>query len=103
MEINSLQGANAYTNALETTPPTNDARLRDQNLEASRTDLNTESAQAAQKAFEVELTQEAQDRMATERTQEQTRTQAQTTAPENQTDQNPVPTQEQSQIVNIVA
>ncbi|NOX35509.1 MAG: hypothetical protein GXP56_17565 [Deltaproteobacteria bacterium] len=100
MDINSLQGASAYANTPNTTFPVNNT-LQDQNLEASKTDLNTQSTNAAQKAFEVSITREAQDRLATETSEKPAETQA--SAPENQTEQNIASAQKQSQIVNIVA
>ncbi|MCD4674460.1 MAG: hypothetical protein K8S18_00480 [Desulfobacula sp.] len=101
MDINSLQGANAYTSVPNATPPVENTQLRDQNLEASKTDLREESANAAQKAFEVNITRQAQDKLAAEATEESVETQ--TTTPENQTNQNIIPAHERSQIVNIVA
>ena len=101
MDINSLQGANAYTNVPEATPPVDNTLLRNQNVEASRTDLREESTNAAQKAFEVSITQEAQDRLAAEAAEKPTETR--TATPENQNNQDIVPAHEVSQIVNIVA
>lgn len=101
MDINSLQGANAYTSVPNATPPVENTLLRDQNLEASRADLTAEIIDSAQKAFKVTITPEAQDRLAAQTTEEPTETQ--TTTPENQTNQNIIPAHERSQIVNIVA
>ncbi|MBU1340738.1 MAG: hypothetical protein KKE44_24305 [Proteobacteria bacterium] len=101
MEINSLQGAAAYANVPNATPPVDNTRLREQNVEASRTDLNTENTQAAQQAFEVTLTREAQDRLAAQKAEASNA--AQTQPPENQNNGTIAQTYETSQIVNIVA
>lgn len=101
MDINSLQGASAYINASSSVPSVDNAQLRDQNLEASRTDLNAESISAAQKAFEVTITREAQDRQAAETTNAAEETQ--TAASESQNTQASAAVQKTSQIVNIVA
>jgi len=101
MDINSLQGAATYANAINATPPVDTTRLGDQNAEASRTDLNTENTAAAQRAFQVSLTREAQDRLATDRTNQIP--EEQTTPPEPQNSQNIAPAYQTSQIVNIVA
>ncbi len=100
MNINSVQGANAYTNVQNTTPPVDTAQLRDQNLEASRTELNQESTTAAQQAFEVTITQEAQ-RLSAETNEESAEVAAQQL--EDQNNSNTEPAHETSQIVNIVA
>ncbi|MCP3872227.1 MAG: hypothetical protein GY699_03610 [Desulfobacteraceae bacterium] len=105
MDINSSQGANAYTSAPNATPPVDNTQLREQNVEASRTELNTENTAAAQRAFEVTITQEAQNRLAADaalRNQEAVN-ETQATSTENQTNQNAVPPAEANQIVNIVA
>ena len=97
-----MQGVNAYTNTPDTTPQVDNRELSNQNLEASRTDLNTENTNAAQKAFEVSITKEAQDKMAAQAAEDLLQTQ--TTTPEDQqTAQDIVPAHENSQIVNIVA
>jgi len=101
MDINSLQGANAYTNVSNATPPVDNTLLRDQNLEASQADLSTENTRAAQSAFEVDITQEAQNRLAAQSNEEPVETQA--TTPEDQTNQNIAQAHELSRIVNIVA
>ncbi|MCD4722643.1 MAG: hypothetical protein K8S13_22715 [Desulfobacula sp.] len=97
MEINSLQGANAYTNLPNAATPLDNSALRDQNLEASGTKLDAESTNAAQKAFEVTITPEAQDKLAAEPAE------TQATTPENQTRQNIVSAHETNRIVNIIA
>ncbi len=100
MDINSLQGASAYTNASGSTSPVDNAQLRDQNVEASRTELNQESTTAAQQAFEVTITQEAQ-RLSAEKNEESAEVAAQQL--EDQNNSNTEPAHETSQIVNIVA
>ncbi len=100
MEMNNMQGVNAYTNPPATTPPVDNTQLQDQNLEASRSDLNTESTNAAQKAFEVSITEDAQ-RLAAQAAEKSVQTQ--TTTPEDQAAQNIVPAQVKSQIMDIVA
>lgn len=106
MNINSLQGVHAYTNAPNATPPINNT-LRTQNVEASRTDLTTENTTAAREAFEVNITQEAQDRLAAQTAEApeipEAPEETQTTTPENQTNQTIATAREESQIVNIVA
>ncbi len=99
MDINSLNGANAYTNTPNSTPSVDHTQLREQNLEASRPALDTQNT--ATQAFEVSLTQEAQDRQAAETTQNAQETQ--TTAPENPNNETTAPAQNPNQIVNIVA
>ncbi|MFH2061210.1 MAG: hypothetical protein ABIJ59_20280 [Pseudomonadota bacterium] len=109
MEINSLQGAAAYSNASSATSPVNNTHLRDQNIEASRTDLDTQSARAAQEAFQVTLTQEARNLQSEATTRQESATQAQ---PQEQAQAQPPEARnnntisraiETSQIVNIVA
>jgi len=97
MEINNLQGAKAYTNTPGTTPP-----VRNQNSEASITDLNLENTNTAQQAFQVNITQEAQDKLADQETRN-ILAKTQTTTSEDQADNNITPAHEKSQIVNIVA
>ena len=92
MEINSLQGATAYTNVPNTTPQVDKTVLPSQNPETSTVNLNTEKATNGQNAFEVSITQEAQDKLA-----------AQTTTPEDQSNQTRKPALETNRIVNIVA
>ena len=100
MEMNNMQGVNAYTNPPGTTPPVDNTQLQDQNRAASRSDLNTENTNAAQQAFEVSITRDAQ-KLAAEAAEESAQTQ--TTTPEDQAAQNIVQAQGKSQIVNIVA
>lgn len=99
MNINSLQGSTAYTNAPSATPPVDNTQ-RNQNAETSITDLKSDSA-AAPKAFEVTITQEAQNRLAAQKTPAPNETK--NTTPENQTGQNMASGYEKSQIMNIVA
>lgn len=101
MDINSLQGATAYTNVPNTTPQVDKTVLPSQNPETSTADLNTENATNGQNAFEVNITQEAQDRLAAETSEDQTN--IQTTTPDDQNNQNPKPAHETNRIVNIVA
>ena len=109
MEINSLQGAAAYNNASSATSPVNNTHLRDQNIEASRTDLDTQSTRAAQEAFQVTLTQEARNLQSEasarqeSATQAQPQEQAQAQPPEALNNDTTAPANETSQIVNIIA
>lgn len=100
MEMNNMQGVNAYTNPPGTTPQVDSTQLRAQNSAASKSDLNTENTNAAQQAFEVSITEDAK-RLAAEAAEESAQTQ--TTTPEDQAAQNIVPAQVKSQIMNIVA
>lgn len=97
MNITNINGANAYANAPQLTPPVDNTQLKEQNIQASRSDLETQDT--ATGAFELSITQEARDRAATENTDQQNTTQ---TPPED-TAQTVVPAQDASQIVNIVA
>ncbi len=107
MNINSVQGANAYTNIQNTTPPVDSAKLREQNLEVSRTEQNKENTTAAQQAFEVTITQEAQQLSAknNEAPVQKAAQPIEDQTTKNQANQNPEPesVHEASQIVNIVA
>ncbi len=96
MDINSIQGANAYA---ATRPVAESNVVQEQNQEAAQTDLNQESTRAVQEAFEVNITQEAREQQAaaSEETEE-TRPERAQVAAESQT-----PAQQPSQIVNIVA
>jgi hypothetical protein len=96
MEINSSQAATAYTTAPSATPAVDSTKLKDQNAEAVKTDLNTENTNTAQKPFEVNITREARELQAAENTEE-------TPPPEPQTEQAPATAQQNSQILNIVA
>ena len=103
MELNGIQGSNAYTNAQNHNPQVDNSQLREQNIQSSRADLDTETANAAQQAFEVDITTEARDRLAAE-TAEQGAPPAQTApaeAPEAQ--ENQTPAQRGNQLLNIVA
>lgn len=104
MNINSVQGSTAYTNASNAAPPVDNTKPEDQNIERNGTNPDKKDTSAFPKAFEVSLTREAQKKTATEATKADT-TQAQT-APqplENQTGQNMAQAYETSRIVNIVA
>lgn len=111
MEINNLQGVNAYTNSPDSTQSTDTALHRRQNLEAARTDLNTANTDAAKQAFEVNITEEARERLAArkaqdaelERTEEAHLRENQAVENDAPSSQSIVPTHESSQIVNIVA
>ena len=98
MEMNNMQGINAYTNPPATTPQVDNTQLRDPNRAASNSDLNMENTNAAQKAFEVSITEDAK-RLAAQASEKST----QTTTPEDQAAQNIVPAQVKSQIMDIVA
>ncbi len=109
MEINNLSGAAAYTNTLTGTPPVEDTQLRDQNIEAARTEIDSQAAGTVQEAFEVTLTQEAQNRLAEDAEvaeppeEAQTEEPVQALPPEVPENSNLVPANNASQIVNIVA
>ena len=122
MAINSVQGASAYTNAINSAPPVDETTTRNQNIEASRTELDTQSSAVAQQAFEVNITQEAQDRLAREESQQRAQeaqqardtqqaqqdqaaqqTEQQTPPPEQMSGQDPVTSSRNGQIANIVA
>ncbi len=100
MEINSSNGINAYANVPHTTPSTDNSQLRQENTEASRSDIDPQSS--ATQAFEVSITQEAQDRLAAENTQETEQAQA-AAQPEDNTNEPAAPAQNTSPVVNIVA
>ncbi|MCP4670921.1 MAG: hypothetical protein GY857_06415 [Desulfobacula sp.] len=101
MEINNMQGANAYTTSPGATPPVDNMQAQNKDLEASRTDINPENTDTSKKAFEVSITQEAQDLLAAQATREPAETQTKT--PEDQTTEEIEPTPENSRIMNIVA
>ena len=109
MEINSLQGAAAYSNASSATSPVNTSHLRDQNIEASRTELDAQNTRAVKEAFEVTLSQEAQNLQAETTTEQESsaraerQEQAQTQPPETQNSNTIRSASQASQIVNIVA
>ncbi len=98
MDINSIQGANAYANSTPR-PVVESNVVQEQNQEAAQADLNQASTRAVQEAFEVNITEEAREQQAaaggTEETQRPEPAQA------TQADQGPA--QQPSQIVNIVA
>ncbi len=102
MEINSLQGAAAYNNASSVTSPVNNTHLQDQNIEASKTDLDTQSARAAQEAFQVTLTQEARNLQSEATAQQETTPQAEPQEPA-QAEPPEAQSNDTSPIVNIVA
>ena len=56
MDINSIQGANAYA---ASRPPVDTTVVQNQNQQASTTALNQDTAQPLQEAFEVNITPEA--------------------------------------------
>ncbi len=105
MNINSLQGQAAYNNTAAPQAVDN-AQLRNQNLEAARTELNEKDTQATRDAFEVNLSREAletrsaQNRETSEAAAE---TRASSLPEENQSDQSAAGANSASQIVNIVA
>ncbi|MCF6246824.1 MAG: hypothetical protein L3J69_05625 [Desulfobacula sp.] len=106
MAINSLQGSAAYANT--PTSPVENAAAPEQNLETTKAQLNTETAETRQ-AFEVTLSQDAQERI----NQEQLAAKAtnkpepiELTQPEpipNPDNQTTPPEQGSGPIVNIVA
>lgn len=102
MDINNIQGSNAYTPHKSTPVPVDDTLLKNQNREAAQTDLSQESTRAVQDAFSVRITQEALDRQTAEKS---TLPPVQAAGPEetDQTDQSPVQARQASQIINIVA
>jgi hypothetical protein len=101
MAINSVQGANAYTNVLNTTPQVENTQPRDLNPEASKTELNNENANTAQQAVEVTITQEARQRLSEQNNEESAKVAEQQL--ENESNQNTASAREVSQIVDIVA
>ncbi|MCP3942022.1 MAG: hypothetical protein GY710_11135 [Desulfobacteraceae bacterium] len=100
MDINNIEAIGAYSTDTQTSAPTEDTLVREENQRAAQADLDQETARAAQQAFEVNLTQEARDLSAAENSPAQT-----TAAPDQNPEPDPRPsaTQETSQIVNIVA
>ena len=56
MDINSIQGMNAYT---ANVPMADTASVRNNNKEATGIEPNKESTQPVQEAFQVDITQEA--------------------------------------------
>ena len=103
MEINSLQGAAAYSNATAT-PSVENTQLRNQNIESSRSDLDTRTANTAREAFEVNLTQEAQNLSAGQTVPQENLNadQSQARPTENQ-NTSATESNDTSRIVNIVA
>ncbi|MBU1196661.1 MAG: hypothetical protein KKE62_10355 [Proteobacteria bacterium] len=99
MDINSLNGANAYSNIPGSAPQVDNTQLREQNREAAGSDL--ESQNRATRAFEVSITQEARAKLAAQTT-ENTQ-QAQNEASGSANTRNTMPAHSASQIVNIVA
>ncbi|MFH2093557.1 MAG: hypothetical protein ABIJ31_14450 [Pseudomonadota bacterium] len=109
MEINNLQGAAAYTNTSSASLPVNNTNVQDQNIQASRTELDTQNARAVQEAFKVSFSQEAQnlqteaatkqESAAQAKRQEQARMQTAVTQNGNTI----VSASQASQIINIVA
>ena len=104
MDINSIQGANAYA---ANRPPADTTLVENQNQEAVATDLNQENTQAVQEAFQVNLTQEALDRQAAD-SEEAAAVEENTQAEQVQAQSQNQPAQGQgqpqvSQIVDIVA
>lgn len=98
MDINALQGSNAYTANQLTPPPVEDSLAKRQNREI--TDQRQDNTQSSRQAFEVTITQEAQARLAAEKL---TISATQDTAPGRRPSAVPGSAQEASQIVNIVA
>lgn len=103
MEINSVQGINAYNIRPQ---EGNTAPLEEQNRSAARSDLTSQEVQQAREAFEVNISQEA--RRLTRETQPPQADQPPAEPPEGpaQTASRPdqaAAQQQASQIVNIVA
>ncbi len=96
MDINSIQGANAYA---ATRPVTESNVVQEQNQEAAQADLNQESTRAVQEAFEVNITEEARAQQAAAGETEET----QLPEPAQAAAADQGPAQQPSQIVNIVA
>lgn len=99
MDINSLNGANAYSNIPASTPQVDNTQLREQNREAARSAL--ESQNQAKQAFEVSITQEAREKLAAQSTENTQK--AQNEASGNANAKNTIPSHSASQIVYIVA
>ncbi len=102
MDINTIQGSNAYSAPKSTPVPVDDTLLRNQNREAARADLSQESTRAIQEAFDVRITQEARDRQAAEKTSQ---TPLQAEGPERGTRPDPGTLQASNarQIIDFVA
>ena len=60
MNMNSISGANQYLNTPKAVAPPGETLLKEQNIEASRSDLDQKSTILAQQAFQVNITEEAQ-------------------------------------------
>ena len=108
MDINNLQGPATYSRSLEKTSQVDNEQIREQNLEASRTELNSENSNTAKKAFEVTITQEAQEAQEAQdkpavQNAEKTPPETQTTTSDDHAAQNPEAAHRQNQLVNIVA
>lgn len=106
MDINSIQGPNAYLNTQSSPPPVENEQLGEQNREASQS--NIDAGTQASRAYEVQLTQEAQDRLAAQRAEQQaqsrqTQPEEPPPPPEQQQPQQVMSAPDASQIVNIVA
>ncbi len=100
MDINSLQGAAAYTANQNTAPPVH-RPLQDKAVEAPGNSLNTENKNVAQEAFKITLSPEAQDILADQTTEKSPET---GTPPiENQTSPVGSLTHTASRIVDTVA
>ncbi|MCG8615203.1 MAG: hypothetical protein MI802_03220 [Desulfobacterales bacterium] len=104
MDINSVQGLNAYTS---TRPAADDNLAQNQNQEAAQADFNRENIQVVQEAFEVSLSQEGiaqQTVSAPEPTETEETPEAPLPEPAQAAPANPgEPQQQPSQIINIVA
>lgn len=59
MDINTIQSTNPYLNSTGSRQADNPPPLSETNTEASRTDLDQESAEKARQAFNVTISQEA--------------------------------------------
>lgn len=102
MDINNIQGSNAYSAPKSPPVPVDDTLLRNQNRESAQGDLSQESTRAIQEAFDVRITQEARERQAAEKTAPAP---LPAEGPEKSTgpDQGTLQASNASQIINIVA
>lgn len=99
MNINSLNGVNAYSNIPASTPPVDNSQLQEQNREASRSELDYQAR--TKQAFEVSITEEARQRLAAQNAENSR--QARSEEIDSKDRNTIVPSQNASQIVNIVA
>lgn len=96
MEINSVQGANAYNLNSQNTGA---AGVEDQNRASARTEVEQKDVEQTRQAFEVSISREAQN-LAAEETDQAVQARQVT---ESQPPERPEARQQASQIINIVA